>query len=69
MCTDTNDPTCSNDPKYEECLIGLSLSSVQKKWKLMLPGINRDLITATAAIAGVGSFVFGLLTNLPVALA
>jgi AGZA family xanthine/uracil permease-like MFS transporter len=32
-------------------------------------GINRDLITATAAIAGVGSFAFGFLTNLPVALA
>jgi AGZA family xanthine/uracil permease-like MFS transporter len=32
-------------------------------------GINRDLITATAAIAGIGSFAFGFLTNLPVALA
>ena len=31
--------------------------------------VNRDLITATAAIAGFGSFMFGFLTNLPVALA
>jgi AGZA family xanthine/uracil permease-like MFS transporter len=31
--------------------------------------VNRDLITATAAIAGLGSFMFGFLTNLPVALA
>jgi AGZA family xanthine/uracil permease-like MFS transporter len=35
----------------------------------MMAGINRDLITATAAIAGIGSFAFGFLTNLPVALA
>ncbi len=32
-------------------------------------GLNRDLITATAVVAGVGSFVFGFFTNLPVALA
>jgi AGZA family xanthine/uracil permease-like MFS transporter len=32
-------------------------------------GLKRDLITATAAIAGIGSFAFGFLTNLPVALA
>jgi xanthine/uracil/vitamin C permease (AzgA family) len=31
--------------------------------------VRRDLITATAAVAGFSSFVFGLLTNLPVALA
>lgn len=32
-------------------------------------GVNRDLITATAVIAGLGSIMFGFLTNLPVALA
>jgi AGZA family xanthine/uracil permease-like MFS transporter len=32
-------------------------------------GIQRDLITATAAISGLASFMFGFLTNLPVALA
>ncbi|KAH6889915.1 hypothetical protein B0T10DRAFT_561485 [Thelonectria olida] len=31
--------------------------------------VRRDLITATAAIAGLASIVFGFLTNLPVALA
>ncbi|KPM43558.1 putative xanthine/uracil permease [Neonectria ditissima] len=31
--------------------------------------VRRDLITATAAVAGLASFMFGLLTNLPVALA
>ncbi|KAH7152902.1 permease family-domain-containing protein [Dactylonectria macrodidyma] len=31
--------------------------------------VRRDLITATAAISGLGSFMFGLLTNLPVAIA
>jgi AGZA family xanthine/uracil permease-like MFS transporter len=31
--------------------------------------INRDMITATAAVAGIGSLAFGFFTNLPVALA
>ncbi|KAM0302700.1 hypothetical protein HYE67_009688 [Fusarium culmorum] len=31
--------------------------------------IRRDIITATAAVAGMASFAFGLLTNLPVAIA
>ncbi|KAI0876594.1 xanthine/uracil permease family protein-like protein [Hypoxylon argillaceum] len=31
--------------------------------------LKRDLITATAALAGLGSILFGFLTNLPVALA
>lgn len=30
--------------------------------------IKRDLVTATAAVAGISSIVFGLFTNLPVAL-
>jgi hypothetical protein len=32
-------------------------------------GLKRDLVTATAAIAGFSSLLFGFLTNLPVALA
>ncbi|KAF5673470.1 MFS AGZA xanthine uracil permease [Fusarium heterosporum] len=31
--------------------------------------IRRDIVTATAAISGMSSFMFGLLTNLPVAIA
>ncbi|KAK7425394.1 hypothetical protein QQZ08_008073 [Neonectria magnoliae] len=31
--------------------------------------VRRDLITATAAVSGLASFMFGLLTNLPVAIA
>ncbi|KIL90531.1 mfs agza xanthine uracil permease [Fusarium avenaceum] len=31
--------------------------------------IRRDLVTATAAVSGMSSFMFGLLTNLPVAIA
>ncbi|KAK7718229.1 hypothetical protein SLS57_006105 [Botryosphaeria dothidea] len=53
VCTDPRDPTCGSDPEYQSCLIGL----------------NRDLVTATTAIAAFGSFFFGLVTNLPVALA
>jgi xanthine/uracil/vitamin C permease (AzgA family) len=36
---------------------------------LMLSDVKRDLITATAVIAGLSSFMFGFFTNLPVALA
>jgi len=31
-------------------------------------GINRDMITATAVVGGLGSIAFGFLTNLPVAI-
>jgi adenine/guanine/hypoxanthine permease len=31
--------------------------------------IQRDLVTATAAISGIASIMFGFFTNLPVALA
>jgi AGZA family xanthine/uracil permease-like MFS transporter len=34
-----------------------------------VPDIKRDLITATAAISGLSSFLFGFMTNMPVALA
>ncbi|KAE9379611.1 xanthine/uracil permease family protein-like protein [Stipitochalara longipes BDJ] len=53
ICTDTADSTCASDVDYNACLID----------------INRDMITATAVIAGIGSFAFGFFTNLPVALA
>jgi AGZA family xanthine/uracil permease-like MFS transporter len=47
------DPTCSRNDEYDLCLIE----------------INRDFITATAAIAALGSFLMGITANLPVALA
>lgn len=39
------------------------------KYTLTKLDVRRDLITATAAISGMSSLVFGILTNLPVALA
>ncbi|CZR67389.1 related to purine transporter azgA [Phialocephala subalpina] len=51
--TNPNDPVCDVDPEYNQCLLGL----------------NRDFITATAAISGLSTIAFGFLTNLPVALA
>ena len=42
-CTSTTDPTCATDPAYATCLLDL----------------NRNLITATAAISGVGSILMG----------
>ncbi|TAQ85784.1 hypothetical protein B7494_g5891 [Chlorociboria aeruginascens] len=52
-CTNIDDPTCMNDAAYNTCK----------------NTIMRDYVTATAAIAGIGSIAFGFLTNLPVALA
>ncbi|KUJ21432.1 xanthine/uracil permease family protein-like protein [Mollisia scopiformis] len=51
--TNPNDTMCNVDPDYNQCLLA----------------VNRDLITATAAISGISSIAFGFLTNLPVALA
>ncbi|KAK6528899.1 hypothetical protein TWF694_004128 [Orbilia ellipsospora] len=47
------DPTCEKSTEYAECLVVL----------------QRDLITATAAISALSSFAMGLLANLPIALA
>ena len=53
MCNDPVDPSCANNAEYDLCLIE----------------INRDFITATAAISALGSFLMGISANLPVALA
>jgi AGZA family xanthine/uracil permease-like MFS transporter len=53
VCNDANDPLCMNNDEYALCVQDL----------------NRSLITATAAIAGFSSVLFGFLTNMPVALA
>jgi AGZA family xanthine/uracil permease-like MFS transporter len=69
VCTDSVDPTCAADPQYNTCLIGKVFGLLRKRHMLISIGVQRDLITATAAIAGIGSIAFGFLTNLPVALA
>ncbi|KAI1001160.1 Efflux pump [Podosphaera aphanis] len=54
VCIPTaEDIYCDRDPDYNICL----------------RDIKKDFITATAAVTGIGSFAFGLLTNLPIALA
>ncbi|KAF3937994.1 hypothetical protein ABW19_dt0206999 [Dactylella cylindrospora] len=52
-CNRENDPLCLESPEYGECLLVL----------------QRDLITATAAISALSSFCMGLFANLPIALA
>ncbi|KZM24417.1 uncharacterized protein EKO05_0001561 [Ascochyta rabiei] len=53
ICNDAADPLCMNNDEYAVCVQDL----------------NRSLITATAAVAGFSSVLFGFLTNMPVALA
>ncbi|KAF2632053.1 hypothetical protein BU25DRAFT_436855 [Macroventuria anomochaeta] len=53
VCNDAVDPLCMNNAEYTVCVQDLT----------------RSLITATAAIAGFSSVLFGFLTNMPVALA
>ncbi|CAO2652116.1 Nn.00g003990.m01.CDS01 [Neocucurbitaria sp. VM-36] len=53
VCNDTVDPTCSTDEAYSLCLLE----------------INRDFVTATAAISALGSVLMGIAANLPVAVA
>ncbi|PKS11649.1 hypothetical protein jhhlp_001800 [Lomentospora prolificans] len=52
-CGENNRMDCDNSRAYTDCK----------------EAVRRDLITATAAVAGFSSFLFGFLTNLPVALA
>ncbi|ENI08726.1 hypothetical protein COCC4DRAFT_69359 [Bipolaris maydis ATCC 48331] len=56
VCNDTADPLCLKNSEYLICKQGKS-------------NVNRNLITATAAVAGFSSFLFGFLTNMPVCLA
>ncbi|RDA88943.1 hypothetical protein CP532_0672 [Ophiocordyceps camponoti-leonardi (nom. inval.)] len=53
VCDQRPHALCDTDPDFRACK----------------EEVRRDLITATAAIAGMASIVFGALTNLPVALA
>lgn len=56
VCRDPEDPTCMGDNTFGT------------DYGLCVLGVKRDLITATAAISGLSSFLFGFFTNLPVAL-
>lgn len=53
VCSSTTDPSCATDLVYQQCK----------------EEVKQDLVTATAAIASVTSFAFGLLVNLPISLA
>lgn len=53
VCQDTRDPTCATDADYLSCV----------------SEVNRDLVTATAAIAALSSFAMGLFANMPISLA
>jgi AGZA family xanthine/uracil permease-like MFS transporter len=53
VCPPTSPDLCDSDPVYMKCIQEL----------------NRDLVTATAAIAAMSSFAMGLFANMPIALA
>jgi AGZA family xanthine/uracil permease-like MFS transporter len=57
VCHDPTDPTCMQN------------NNVGLEYSLCVQGIQRDLITATSLVSGLATFMFGLLTNMPVALA
>lgn len=53
VCHDPVDPSCADNVEYSLCV----------------NVVRRDLITATAAVAALGSFCMGLFANMPIALA
>ncbi|KAF4445593.1 hypothetical protein F53441_10657 [Fusarium austroafricanum] len=53
VCYEKNKIDCDNIPSYVICK----------------EEVRRDLVTATSAVAGISSLVFGLVTNLPIGLA
>jgi AGZA family xanthine/uracil permease-like MFS transporter len=66
------DPICKDNLEYTVCVQGnyaLYPRLSHDKRSYPSPGIQRDLVTATAAIAALSSFAFGFLTNMPVCLA
>jgi xanthine/uracil/vitamin C permease (AzgA family) len=46
--------------------IAIAIATKRLTWHV---DTRRDLVTATAAVSGMSTFMFGLLTNLPVAIA
>ena len=75
ICNNEEDPTCATDLEYSLCVIGEQCRPNSFCSFALSTGLTddtdlqRELITATAAISGFASILFGLLTNLPVALA
>ncbi|KAM3551177.1 hypothetical protein ARSEF4850_007999 [Beauveria asiatica] len=67
-CTLTDKHQCDSIPKFVTCKEGEQGFDMSRAF-LTSSEVRRDLITATAAIAGMATLVFGLLTNLPVAIA
>ncbi|KAH9865750.1 hypothetical protein J1614_009337 [Plenodomus biglobosus] len=63
ILSDTGGNCLCNDPEDRFCLNG------NKEYDFCVQDFQRDMITATAAMAGVSSFLFGFLTNMPVCLA
>jgi AGZA family xanthine/uracil permease-like MFS transporter len=57
ICKDPTDITCTSSNQFAT------------DYALCVQEVNRDLITATAVIAGLSTVLFGLFTNMPVALA
>ncbi|KLU91430.1 inner membrane protein yieG [Magnaporthiopsis poae ATCC 64411] len=67
VCKNKNDlGLCSNETEYIMCQNGEAGLAAVADSRIE---VRRDLVTATAAVAGFSSIVFGFLTNLPVALA
>lgn len=66
ILTDSGATCKCNDPEDITCM---GKNDFGTDYSLCLQDVNRDLITATAAISGLSTFVFGFLTNIPVALA
>lgn len=70
VCKDATDPLCLTNTEYAICKQGnKNPVHAQKAHANSTSDLNRNLITATAAMAGVSSFLFGFLTNMPVCLA
>ncbi|GAO17786.1 hypothetical protein UVI_02006190 [Ustilaginoidea virens] len=62
LLSQTGGPCICDSPVKDAC------DSIPE-FKSCKEAVRRDLITATAAVSGMASFVFGLTTNLPIALA
>lgn len=53
VCTNTSDPTCTNDTDYLSCV----------------NDVRNDLIVSTAAMSALSSVLMGIFANLPIGMA